>query len=246
MCHGFGAQRAIGISLDSVLSQVLQFLLANPYEVLTIEFNEYDGPGGAISAIILQKVLQYFTLPDGHLLMYGRVDLSEPWPTLRKMILDNQRLMIFMSDMYYSVPDPKPNWLNMKDWWKQDGFQYTSLDTKPEQLNQSYHKWCEQGPPNDGSYVRWQQIDINLGILPDDIIATLKQGKIPEICIEPLAVETNSALMENLSDFCYTRWPYWFRVRVNDYWHGSVFKVANLFNDRNVARVKAGDSITPY
>ncbi|KAF9310668.1 hypothetical protein BG003_008306 [Podila horticola] len=246
MCHGFGAQRAIGISLDSVLSQILQFLLANPYEVLTIEFNEYDGPGDAISAIIIQKVLQYFTLPDGHLLMYGRVGLSDPWPTLRKMILDNQRLMIFMSDMFYSVPDPKPGWLNMKDWWKQDGFQYTSLDSQPEQLNQSYHDWCTQGPPNDGSFIRWQQIDINLGIIPADIIATLKQGQVPGICIEPLAIETNSAVMENLSDFCYTRWPYWFRVRVNDYWQGSVFKVASLFNDRNVARVKAGDSITPY
>lgn len=160
MCHGYGAQRAIGYPLDNILSQILQFLLANPYEVLTIEFNEYDGPAAAVSAIVVQKVLQYFTLPDGQLLMYGRMGLSDPWPTLRQMILANQRLMIFMSDMYYSIPAPVPNWLNMKDWWKQDGFGYTSLDTQPAQLNQSYFDWCTQGPPNDGSFVRWQQIDI--------------------------------------------------------------------------------------
>ncbi|KAG0340887.1 hypothetical protein BG004_006231 [Podila humilis] len=246
MCHGFGAQRAIGYSLDSILSQILSFILANPYDVLTIEFNEYDGPASEMSAIIIAKCLQYFTLPDGHQLFYSRGGLSDPWPTLRNMILDNQRLMIFMSDMYYSIPEPKPAWLYMKDWWKQDGFQYTSRDTKPEQLNASYHKWCDQGPTNDGSYVRWQQIDINLGILPEDIIATLKQGKVPEICIEPLSEETNGALMSNLADYCYSRWPYWFRVRVNNYWHGNVFQVANLFNDRNVARVRSGDPLTPY
>ncbi|KAF9428512.1 hypothetical protein BGZ94_002141, partial [Podila epigama] len=241
MCHGYGAQRAIGVSLDSVMSQILQFILANPYEVLTVEFNQFDGPSAKVAAIVMAKIKQYFTLPDGHELMYSRDGLSEPWPTLRKMILDNQRIMIFLSDLYYNVPDPKPGWALMKDWWKQDGFQYTNQDTFPAELNQSYHDWCDQGPPTDGSFVRWQQMDINMGLVTDDIVASIKQGKVPQICIDPLAVQTNGAFLDAIADYCYSRWPYWYRIRVNNYWHGNVFKVANLFNDRNVARPQDQD-----
>lgn len=85
-----------------------------------------------------------------------------------------------------------------------------------------------------------------MGILKDDIIASLKKGQIPQLCIGPLAIATNSAFLDELGDYCYGRWPYWFRVRVNLYWEGDVFKVTDLFNDQNVARVKAGDTITPY
>ncbi|KAF9429118.1 hypothetical protein BGZ76_001792 [Entomortierella beljakovae] len=246
MCHGFGAQRAVGITLDSVLSQVQQFMLANPYEVLTIEFNEYDGDATPMAKFIVDKVLQYFTLPSGQSMLWPRKSLSEGWPTLRNMILADQRIMIFMSGTYWAIPDPKPEWANQKDTWKQDAFAYTNQDTTPAQLNQTYYDYCDKGPVNDGSYILWQQIDINMAILEEDIISSLKQGKIPQICIGPLAKQTNSGLMEALSEYCYTRWPYWFRVRVNDYWEGSIFKVVNHFNDMNVARVKSGDSITPF
>src|SRR5690554_2918462 len=76
----------------------------------------------------------------------------------------------------------------------------------------------------------------SMAILEEDIRSSLQQGKIPQLCIGPLAKKTNGAFLDALADFCYSRWPYWFRVRVNDYWEGNVFKVANLFNDRNIAR----------
>ncbi|KAF9281404.1 hypothetical protein BGZ88_011623 [Linnemannia elongata] len=248
MCHGNGLTRAIGIPLDSVLSQILQFILANPYEVLTIEFNEFDGDSTAISRLIVAKLIKYFTLPSGELLFWPRSSLSEKWPTLRDMILANKRIMVFMSDTYYAIPEPRPAWANQKDTWKKDGFSYSSDDTKPAQLNASYYDWCGKGAPTDGSFVQWQQIDINMGILAPDIIDTLKQGKIPQVCIGPLATETNYAFLDAIADYCYPRWPYWFRVRVNNYWDSDVFKVANRFNDLNVARVKAGQGnlITPY
>ncbi|KAI7820288.1 PLC-like phosphodiesterase [Gamsiella multidivaricata] len=245
MCHGSGVTRAIGITLDSVLNQILQFMLANPYEVVTMEFNEFDGNATVMAKIIHDKVLQYFTLPSGQQLMFSRKSLEEPWPTLRDLILANQRLMIFMSDLYWAL-EPKPEWANQKDTWKQDGFAYTSLDTQPAQLNSTYFDYCTKGPPTDGSFIKWQQIDINLSILEEDIVNSVKQGKIPQLCIGPLAVQTNSDMLDSLADFCYSKWPYWFRVRVNDYWEGNLFKVVNRFNDMNVARVKAGDSITPY
>lgn len=160
MCHGYGSARAIGVTLDSVLSAVLAFMLANPYEVLTVEFNEFDGPQGLMSQALVAKILQYFTLPTGELLMWPRSSLSDPWPTLREMILANKRLMIFMSDTYYSIPEPVPTWANQKDTWKQDGFTYAGAATQPGQLNTSYYNWCQQGPPTDGSYIQWQQIDI--------------------------------------------------------------------------------------
>ncbi|KAI1320699.1 hypothetical protein EDD11_010233 [Mortierella claussenii] len=246
MCHGNGVTRATGIPLDSVLSQILQFMLANPYEVLTVEFNEYDGDVNLISKMIVAKVLQYFTLPTGELMLWPRKDLSQRFPTLREMILANQRIMIFMGDTYWSIPDPKPEWANQKDTWKRDGFAYTSQCTQPAQLNQSYYDYCTQGPAKDGSFVLWQQMDINLAILEADIVSSLKQGKVPQLCIGPLAVQTNSEMLDGLAGYCYSRWPYWFRVRVNDYWEGHLFQVVNRFNDMNVARVKAGDSITPY
>ncbi|KAG9072084.1 hypothetical protein KI688_006308 [Linnemannia hyalina] len=248
MCHGNGITRAIGIPLDSVLSQILQFMLANPYEVLTIEFNENDGDVTTISKLIVAKVIQYFTLPSGELLLWPRSSLSEEWPTLREMILANKRIMVFMSDTYYPIPDPKPTWANQKDTWKKDGFQYTYDDTMPVQLNASYYEWCGQGAPTDGSFIQWQQIDINMGILAPDIIDQLKKGKIPQVCIGPLATETNYGFLDAIADYCYPRWPYWFRVRVNNYWDSDVFKVASRFNDLNVARVQAGKGnlITPY
>ncbi|KAF9095670.1 hypothetical protein BGX27_001224 [Mortierella sp. AM989] len=246
MCHGYGAQRAIGVTLDSVMSQIAQFMIANPYEVLTVEFNQFDGDSTIMSRTLVQKILQYFTLPSGESMMWSRSGMDQPWPKLRDMILADKRIMIFMGNSYYPIPDPKPEWAIQKDTWKLDGFSYTSDDTKPAQLNQSYHDWCAKGPPNDGSLVKWQQMDINLAILESDIIDTLKKGKIPELCIGPLAVQTNSDLLVGMSNYCYDRWPYWFRIRVNDYWEGKLFQVVNHFNDRNVARVKAGDLITPY
>ncbi|KAF9968354.1 hypothetical protein BGZ70_004753 [Mortierella alpina] len=226
MCHGNGGLRALGHPLDSILTQILDFMNANPYEVITVEFNENDGDITKLSRMIVEKILKTFRQPE--------------------MILANQRIMLFFGDTYHPIPDPKPAWANHKDTWKLDGFQYTSTDTTPAQLNQSYYEWCAQGPPTDGSYIRWQQIDINMAILKEDIISSIKKGQIPQLCIGPLAKETNSAMLDAISEYCYGRWPYWFRVRVNDYWEGNVFKAANLFNDRNVARVKAGDTITPY
>ncbi|KAG0197842.1 hypothetical protein BGX28_008653 [Mortierella sp. GBA30] len=246
MCHGNGGLRAIGHTLDSILAQILDFMNANPYEVVTIEFNEYDGDVKLISEMIVKKILKTFTLASGELMFWPRKDVTQAWPTLRDMILANKRILLFFGDTYYQIPDPKPLWANQKDMWKQDGFQYAGADTTPAQLNQTYYDWCTQGPPKDGSYIRWQQMDINLAIEKDDILSSIKQGKIPQLCIGPLAVQTNSAMLDGLGDFCYGRWPYWFRVRVNDYWEGNVLKVANLFNDRNVARVKSGDQITPY
>ncbi|KAF9174341.1 hypothetical protein BGX20_011689 [Mortierella sp. AD010] len=246
MCHGYGAQRAIGDTLDSVLTQIVTFMNENPYEVLTIEFNEYDGDTTQMSAALVEKVIQYFTLPSGEMMLWPRSSLSEAWPTLRTMILANKRIVIFMSGTYWAIPPPVPTWANQKDTWKLDGFDYCSNDTTPAQLNQTYYAWCDQGPPTDGSFIQWQQIDINLAILESQIVDSLKKAEIPELCIEPLAKESNGALLVALADYCYTRWPYWFRVRVNDYWDGEVFTVVNHFNDMNVARVKAGDSITPY
>lgn len=160
MCHGNGLTRAIGIPLDSVLSQILQFMLANPYEVLTIEFNENDGDVTALSRIIVAKIIKYFTLPSGELMFWPRSSLSEKWPTLREMILANKRIVVFMGDTYWPIPEPKPTWANQKDTWKKDGFSYTSDDTMPVQLNASYYDWCGKGAPTDGSFVLWQQIDI--------------------------------------------------------------------------------------
>ncbi|KAF9955467.1 hypothetical protein BGZ72_003734 [Mortierella alpina] len=246
MCHGNGGLRALGHPLDSILTQILDFMNANPYEVITVEFNENDGDITKLSQMIVEKITRMFKQPSGELMFWSRKDVHEAFPTLRDMILANQRIMLFFGDTYFPIPDPKPAWANHKDTWKQDGFQYTSTDTTPAQLNQSYYEWCTQGPPTDGSYIRWQQIDINMAILKEDIISSIKKGQIPQLCIGPLAKETNSAMLDAIGEFCYGRWPYWFRVRVNDYWEGNVFKAANLFNDRNVARVKAGDTITPY
>jgi hypothetical protein len=160
MCHGYGAQRAIGDTLDSVMTQIQQFMIANPNEVLAIEFNEYDGDATSMSQAQVQKILKYFTLPNGQSMMWSRSSLTERWPTLSQMINANQRIVVFMGGTYWPIPDPKPGWANQKDAWKKDGFDYCSDDTKPSQLNQSYYSWCQNGPPTDGSYILWQQIDI--------------------------------------------------------------------------------------
>lgn len=160
MCHGNGGLRALGHPLDSILTQILDFMNANPYEVITVEFNENDGDIPTLSRMIVEKIQKTFRQPSGELMFWSRKNGNEAFPSLREMILANQRIMLFFGDTYFPIPDPKPGWANHKDTWKQDGFQYTSTDTTPAQLNQSYYEWCTQGPPNDGTYVRWQQIDI--------------------------------------------------------------------------------------
>jgi len=160
MCHGYGPTRASGASLDLIMSQIREFMIANPYEVVTVEFNEYDGDAGVISKTVIAKVNQFFTTASGQPMYWTRNAVTDPWPTLRDMILADKRLMIFVSDFYNAIPDPKPNWANQKDLWKMDGFRYTHQDTFASELNASYHKWCDQGPANDGSFIQWQQIDI--------------------------------------------------------------------------------------
>jgi hypothetical protein len=135
-------------------------MLANPYEVLTIEFNENDGDVAALSRIIVAKLLKYFDIPGTGLMFWPRSSMTENWPTLREMILANRRIVVFMGDTYYPIPEPKPNWANQKDTWKMDGFRYSSDDTMPSQLNESYYSWCGKGAPTDGGFVQWQQIDI--------------------------------------------------------------------------------------
>lgn len=77
----------------------------------------------------------------------------------------------------------------------------------------------------------------SVGILPTNIEEAIKMGKSPgPVCIKDLALGINFDVLKNIEAFCYPRFPYYFRVRVDHYWQSSLFEVVRKMNRQNVIK----------
>ncbi len=76
-----------------------------------------------------------------------------------------------------------------------------------------------------------------MAIVLPNIEDALKMGKDPgPICIKDLALSVNFDVLKNIALFCYPRFQYYFRVRVDRYWQSSLFEVVGILNERNIRR----------
>ncbi|PKK78054.1 PLC-like phosphodiesterase [Rhizophagus irregularis] len=242
-CHGQNPARALGEELDTVFQVILDFMNSNPNEVITIEFGDTDGDPQILSNYIQSKLAQYFVnQTTGHSMMYSMSDPNKPWITLREMINNNTRIVVFFGRIYNNVQNRQP-WIHYTYEWFTKSYRYTSNDMTPEQLTNSFNGYCATSDAvirNDTQLygkVRWQTIDDTVGILPTNIEEAIKMGKSPgPVCIKDLALGINFDVLKNIEAFCYPRFPYYFRVRVDHYWQSSLFEVVRKMNRQNVIK----------
>jgi hypothetical protein len=77
----------------------------------------------------------------------------------------------------------------------------------------------------------------SVGILPSNIEEAIRMGKSPgPICLNELALTVNFDVLKNVEAFCYPRFPYYFRVRIDQYWQSSLFEVVSKMNRQNVIK----------
>ncbi|MEP7051336.1 MAG: hypothetical protein ABJB12_13335 [Pseudomonadota bacterium] len=101
-------------SLSSVLRDISTFLTQNPTDVLTLVLRS-----AVASAALAQAFEDQALVPLAHTQMPGK-----PWPTLRQMIDDNQRLVVFVAPVPSDAdagagagPSAPPGWLHpLSDW----------------------------------------------------------------------------------------------------------------------------------
>ena len=112
--HGFCELGAL--SLDTALGQIRDFLEKNPHEALTIVFEDYVKPSDLAAA--LEK--------DGVAKHAFRGQPGAPWPTLREMVDNDQRVLLLLEHNKPSVP-----WMHRAyDVMQETPFHFT----KPSQL----------------------------------------------------------------------------------------------------------------
>lgn len=138
---------------------------SNPNEVITIEFGDTDGDPQILSNYIQSKLAQYFVnQTTGHSMMYSMSDPNRPWITLREMINNNTRIVVFFGRIYNNVQNRQP-WIHYTYEWFTESYSYTSNDMTPEQLTNSFNGYCATSDAvirNDTQLygkVRWQTID---------------------------------------------------------------------------------------
>ncbi len=163
-CHGMGLARALGSELDPIFESILNFMNENPNEVITIEFGDVDGDAAIISEYIQSKLAQYFINGTGHSMMYVKKDPNDPWPTLREMIRDNTRIVVFFGRIYNNLKNREP-WIQDTDFWFTASYNYTYNDMTSDQLVNSFTDWCNSAEEiikdDEQLYgkVKWQTID---------------------------------------------------------------------------------------
>ena len=96
--HGF---RDLGWQpLDAILTELSDFLEANPHEVITLDFQQGAPMDVTVAALQAHALASFFHAQP----------LDAPWPTLEQMIDDGRRLVVFSSGT-----DGTPDWMHDKN-----------------------------------------------------------------------------------------------------------------------------------
>jgi hypothetical protein len=164
-CHGTGPTRALGSELDPIFQVILNFMNANPNEVISMEFGDTDGDPAIISTYIQTKLEQYFVnATTGHSMMYIPTDPNVPWITLREMINRNTRIVVFYGRTYNNVQNRRP-WIHSGRYWITESYSYTPDDMKPDEITNSFIGHCSDNNTvirneiQTSGREKWQAID---------------------------------------------------------------------------------------
>ncbi|CAG8530516.1 10574_t:CDS:2 [Funneliformis caledonium] len=241
-CHGSDLTRALGSELDPIFQTILDFMNENPNEVITIEFGDTDGDPAKLGAYIQTKLSQYFINETGHSMMFSKTDPETPWPTLREMIMNNTRLVVFFGRLYFNMQERQP-WIQNTGFWFTDSYTYTSNASNAQVLTKSFSDWCTASDviilqdQNTFGKAKWQTIDGTIALILSEIKDDLKHGRHPgSLCLDELALSVNFNVLEYIATLCYPRFPYLFRVRIDHYWQSSLFTIVQKINERNIQR----------
>lgn len=130
LCHGFC--EVGGTPLSTVLTQIKDFLVANPDEVLVILNEDYVKPADFVAAVKAAGLGDMVATPPRR----------GPWPTLRQMIDRNKRLVILAENQAGGAPWYQSAYKRLTEETPY-AFRRASLLTDPDALEAS----CE---PNRG------------------------------------------------------------------------------------------------
>jgi hypothetical protein len=89
-----------------------------------------------------------------------------------------------------------------------------------------------------------------VAIVPPSVEEAIRMGKRPgPLCLRDLALAINFDVLKNIATYCYPRFKYFFRVRIDRYWQSSLFEVVKIMNEQNIRRfsnVTTTNSITNF
>ncbi|KAG9290976.1 hypothetical protein G9A89_003431 [Geosiphon pyriformis] len=247
LCHGRTPYRALGDELDPVFKQIRDFLETNPNEIVTIEFKDTDGDISVSGTYIQSKLEQFFIIDPGHSMVWPKIGREFKWPTLREMIEENQRIVIFFGNsLYKKTPNLKPWIQSSKDWFI-ESFTYSYNAGTLHELSKAFIQWSEKAQDlikddkQKFGRVRWQVLDDTIAAQKSDVENSMKKTEKPTTnCIDTFASEVNYDVLTEFSNLFYSKFKYIFRVRVDYYWKGNLFDIVKRLNQLNVERFNKG------
>ncbi|KAI8050392.1 PLC-like phosphodiesterase [Syncephalis plumigaleata] len=140
-CHGKGPSRALGAPLDEHLMEIRDFLEQNPRELVTLEYNDYDGDIVLDGMAISEAINKY--LPDK---LYSHGGPDDPWPTLGELLKQGKQVVMFFGNQLHSLPhDKQPLWGNDRYAYYESTWNYTNTahdDDAVIRLMYSYAATC--------------------------------------------------------------------------------------------------------
>ncbi|RKP06002.1 PLC-like phosphodiesterase [Thamnocephalis sphaerospora] len=227
-CHGQGPTRALGAPLDVHLQQVRDFMIANPREVISLEYGDYDGSEYVIGVALQKKLEEY--LP-GKILEHGdKVD--DPWPTLGEMIQTGKQAVVFVGAYGPSIPD-KPRWMIDRRPFYSSTWSYTNDRHTAKDMASGMLKHVE----DDERKTPWECLDFEYSPNAKSVLDSVLHLKKPEVCLGDMAQRIRDDIAY-VADSYSNKFHRIHRMRVDYYFSVKdvLFTAVAALNTLNVAR----------
>ncbi|RKP24163.1 PLC-like phosphodiesterase [Syncephalis pseudoplumigaleata] len=233
-CHGKGPSRALGAPLDEHLRQIRAFLRRNPREVITLEYNDYDGDIVVNGLAIKQAVERYL---GGMLHAHGGP--GRPWPTLGEMLSKGKQVVVFFGEQIRHLPLSKPPaWGHYRYAYYDSTWNYTNIAHDSEGVIKAMYNYVasNKAKPNV-----WQCLDFEYSPSIRSIMANMAQLEQPAVCLKRLAREIAPGL-EAIAATYSARFERIHRVRV-DYYYNRKEQLLNVVERLNARNLRIVDAI---
>ncbi|KAI8050425.1 PLC-like phosphodiesterase [Syncephalis plumigaleata] len=227
-CHGMGPSRALGSPLDNHLAQVRDFLKANPDEVITLEYGDFDGDASKNAMAIKQKLEEY--LPGK---MLERNDASAPWPTLGEILAQGKQVVVFMGRQLPSFPEgSRPAWANDRAAHYVGTWDYTNSAHDDKTVAAAMIDYANK---NDGKSNLWQCLDFEYSPDKNSVLDDLKKLQQPALCLQRLAKVMNPQL-DAVSSAYSAKFQHIHRLRIDYYYNNKeqLLRVVERLNARHI------------
>lgn len=107
--------------LSDVIQEVEVFLDNHPHEVITLLLNSFVGGSVLVEGLSTLNLAQYLHIQED----------NQPWPTLRQMVKNNKRLIIFTDERAPSIESDGYEWVKglhaTSDWVYGNAYSYKTV-----------------------------------------------------------------------------------------------------------------------